>query len=111
MSYDRLGPKIEQLKAEARAGEKATPEKRAQRSFTDPEARMIKTNDGFQYAYIAQAVADETSQVVIAVEVTEQASDVDQLISMIEVMAGTLKDTGTEDSPEVVLADAGSDLR
>ena len=93
--------------AAARAAEKATPEGRAQRSFTDPEARMMKTNDGFQYAYNAQAVVDETSQVVIAVEVTQQASDVDQLISMIEVMADTLEDTGIEDSPEVVLADAG----
>jgi hypothetical protein len=68
---------------------------------------MMKTNDGFQYAYNAQAVVDETSQVIIAVEVTQQASDVDQLISMLEVMADTLEDTGIEDTPDVVLADAG----
>ena len=97
----------EVAEAAARAGEKATPEGRAQRNFTDPEARMMKTNDGFQYGYNAQAVVDEASQVVLSATVTQDASDVDQLISMIEVTATTLEDAGIEDSPEVVLADAG----
>ena len=34
--------------AAATAAAKATPRKQAQRSFTDPEARMMKTTDGFQ---------------------------------------------------------------
>ncbi len=37
------------------------PNPKAQRSFTDPESRMMKTNDGFHYAYNAQAVVDEGS--------------------------------------------------
>ena len=52
------------------AAEKARPEKTNQRNFTDPEARMMKTNEGFQYAYNAQAVVDEESQVIIAAEVS-----------------------------------------
>ncbi|MHB1987848.1 MAG: hypothetical protein ACYCSF_07670 [Acidimicrobiales bacterium] len=41
------------------------PEPRAQRSFTDPESQMMKTNDGFQYALNAQAVVDECAQVMV----------------------------------------------
>ena len=46
------------------------PNPKAQRSFTDPDSRMMKTNDGFQFAYNAQAVVDEGSQVIVATKVT-----------------------------------------
>ena len=52
------------------AAANATPNKKAQRSFTDPESRMMKTNAGFHYCYNAQAVVDEESQVVLAAEAT-----------------------------------------
>lgn len=104
-SEDKSQDEIDE--ARTRAGEKATPQGRAQRSFTDPDARMMKTNDGFHYAYNAQAVVDEASQVIIAVEVTQQAGDVGRLLPMIELMADTLEDTGIEGTPDVVLADAG----
>jgi transposase len=60
----------------------ASPKPSAQRNFTDPEARMMKTNDGFHYAYNAQAVVDEAAQVVIAASLTPQAGDVLQLFEM-----------------------------
>jgi hypothetical protein len=44
------------------AAARAKPKASAQRSFTDPEAQMMKTNHGFDYAYNAQAVVDEKSQ-------------------------------------------------
>lgn len=94
--------------AAAQAAEAATPDKKAQRNFTDPESRIMKTADGsFHYAYNAQAVVDEESQVVLAAEVTQQANDVEQLISMIGVTEGNLDDADIDASPEVVLADAG----
>ena len=37
--------------------------------LTHPESRMMKTTDGFHYAYNAEAVVDEV-QVVLAAEVT-----------------------------------------
>ncbi len=43
--------------AEEAAADEASPKPTAQRSFTDPEARMMKTNDGFHYAFNAQAMA------------------------------------------------------
>ncbi len=89
------------------AAEKARPEKTAQRNFTDPEARMMKTNDGFQYAYNAQAVVDEESQVIIAAEITQQAGDVGQLIPMIAAARESIEAAGIETSLKVILADAG----
>jgi transposase len=85
----------------------ATPDKKAQRNFTDPESRMMKTTDGFRYAYNAQTVVDEASQVVLAAEVTNQAADVNELIHMIAVTEGNLDAADIDASPEVILADAG----
>lgn len=93
--------------AAERAAEKATPEGRAQRNFTDPESRMMKTNDGFHYAYNAQTVVDEEAQVVLAADVVQAAGDVDQLFSMTERMEENLASAGIDHQPDVMLADAG----
>jgi hypothetical protein len=93
--------------AAATAAASATPTGKTQRSFTDPEARMMKTTDGFHYAYNAQAVVDEYSQVVVAADVTQQAGDVGQLIPMIDTAKSSLTDAGIADDPNIVLADAG----
>src|ERR1017187_2435797 len=82
----------------AEAAEQAKPVGKAQRNFTDPESRIMKTSDGsFHYAYNAQAVVDEKSQVVLAGVVTQQATDVNQLIPMIEAMGVELVRAGVED--------------
>ncbi len=85
----------------------AIPSKMAQRSFTDPESRMMKTNQGFHYAYNAQTVVDEGSQVVLAAEVTNQAADVNELTHMIAVTEYNLDAADIDDSPDLLLADAG----
>ena len=99
------GAAVAEAAATAAAG--AIPREGAQRSFTDPEARMMKTVDGFHYAYNAQAVVDEYSQVVVATDVTQQAGDVQQLIPMIDAAKDSLTDAGIDDDPTVILADAG----
>lgn len=58
--------------------------------------------NGFEQSYNAQASVDETKQIIVAVAVTNCASDNDQLIPMIEA---TKESTGK--LPEQVLADAG----
>jgi transposase len=83
------------------------PNPKAQRSFTDPESRMMKTNDGFQFAYNAQAVVDESSQVIVATKVTQAATDVNELIPMVEATTTSLKAANITRSPRVYLADAG----
>jgi transposase len=89
------------------AAEQAIPEKKAQRSFTDPESRMMKTNDGFQHAFNAQAVVDEEAQVIVAAEVSNQASDAGQLLPMIAVTETNLDAAGIEEDFDVMLSDAG----
>ena len=98
----------EEVDAAAReAAERAKPKASAQRSFTDPESRMMKTNHGFDYAYNAQAVVDEKSQVILAAEVTDEASDMNQLVPMIEKTEENLAAAGIDDTPDTYLADAG----
>lgn len=91
----------------AEAAEAATPEGRAQRSFTDPDARMMKTTDGFNYAYNAQAVVDGEAQVIVAADVTQAANDVDQLMAMYDATADNLDAVGVEERPEQFITDAG----
>lgn len=89
------------------AAEAARPEGRAQRNFTDPESRMMKTNDGYQYAFNGQCVVDEGAQVIIAQKVTDQAADAPQFMDMIEEADANLGAADIEDTFDLALADAG----
>lgn len=79
------------------------PKDKAQRNFTDPESRIMKGSSGaFIQAYNGQAAVDEDHQVIVACELTNQASDTPQLIpTLVQVQ----QNMGT--SPERVVADAG----
>lgn len=98
---------VEQEQAAEEAADQAAPESKAQRNFTDPEARIMKTNHGFDYAYNGQAIVDGTTQVIIATDLTQQATDVQQLIPMHQVMCDQLRQAGIGEDPAVFLADAG----
>lgn len=78
------------------------PEAKAQRNFTDPESRIMKTGDGFVQAYNAQAAVDQANQVIVAQEVVAQQSDMDRLEPMIDRVRATLGRY-----PREVSADAG----
>lgn len=95
-----------------RAGEEAANtarvNPRAQRNFTDPDARMMKCADGsFHYCYNAQAVVDERAQVILSTSLVQDATDVNQLTPMIETTTEQLSRAGVTRSPRVLLADAG----
>lgn len=100
-SDDEVGTAVELAKSQA------VVKPRAQRSFTDPDARMMKTNSGFHYAYNAQAVADDESQVVVATHVTQHPTDINELLPMLAATRRSLADAGINTRPDVVLADAG----
>jgi hypothetical protein len=68
---------------------------------------MMRTNDGFQFAYNALAVVDEGSQVIIVTKVTQVATNVNELIPMIEATTTSLTAANITHSPRVFLADAG----
>jgi transposase len=98
--------------AATRAGEEAaktaTVNPRAQRNFTDPDARIMKSADGsFHYCYNAQAVVDERAQVIVATTLVQDPSDVQQLVPMIRATTEQLERAGVTQAPHVFLADAG----
>jgi DNA repair exonuclease SbcCD ATPase subunit len=51
---------------------------------TDPDAVFMKTGNGITTSYNAQASTDTEKQVIVASDVTNQASDVEQLLPMVE---------------------------
>ncbi|MBU1674142.1 IS1182 family transposase [Patescibacteria group bacterium] len=59
------------------------PPEDAQRNFTDPESRIMKTKDGFIQGYNAQAAVDAESQVIVARGLTAVGTDVGQLGSLV----------------------------
>ena len=78
------------------------PNPSAQRNFTDPESHILKGSDGWIQGYNAQAAVDGDHQVIVAIGVSNQASDAVHLLPMlerIEVNAGQV--------PEALIADAG----
>ena len=85
------------------AARDARPAPKAQRNFTDPDARIMKTADGsFHYAYNAQAVVDEDNQVIIATDFAESGADCPALPQMLDQ---AIANTGS--TPGQTLADAG----
>ena len=79
------------------------PDGKAQDNFTDPQSRIMKTSaDGFQQCYNAQVAVEGKNQLIVAVEVSSNASDQGRLTPLVEEVEST---HGRR--PETVLADAG----
>lgn len=101
----KTAEQVQQAQSDAAAA--AAPKPSAQRSFTDPDSRMMKTANGFDYGYNAQNVVDEATQVILAYAVTNEAGDQAQLVPMIEATEQNLAAAGIDGRPALVLADAG----
>ena len=111
---ERIREAMAALEAEARAeAEQAAeegkehpgvPEDKAQRNFTDAQSRFMPGPGGrdFLQAYNCQAVVDSEHQVIIAAQATNQASDKQQAVVMIEE---AIANVGAV--PKEVSADAG----
>ncbi len=55
---------------------KAIVEAKAQSNFTDPQSRIMKTSsESFQQCYNAQLAVEGGNQLIVAAEVTSNASD------------------------------------
>lgn len=79
------------------------PAPKAQDSFTDPESRIMKrAGGGFAYSYNAQTAVDEAAHSIVAAEVVNTSSDVQQL----PMVLGAVK-AHTGEQADKVLADAG----
>src|SRR6201981_1339363 len=95
----RRAAKIRQAKAEVegrrKGGRKAappspTPDAKAQKNFTDPESRIMKSKDGFVQAYNGQIAVDAEAQIIVAHDVTQSGSDCAQLLPMIDAVEANL---------------------
>ena len=107
----KIGEAMAALEAEAQAAAEAegkehpgVPDDKAQRNFTDAESRIMPGPGGrdFQQAYNCQAVVDHAHQVIVAARATNQSSDKQQAVGMIEE---TISNTGV--MPREVSTDAG----
>jgi transposase len=62
----------------------AVPDGKAQRNFTDPDSRILKTKDGYIQGYNAQAAVDAKAQIIVAHALTASMSDHGQLVGLID---------------------------
>jgi transposase len=85
------------------------PKPKAQRNFTDPESRIMKTADGaFHQCFNGQAIVDSTAQVIVVAELSDQAPDARQLQPALDQLDENLRaiDARLPDGA-ALLADAG----
>lgn len=90
-----------------RPGRKAAPpsdvpEPKAQRNFTDPESRILKTKDGYIQGYNAQAAVDAQAQIIVAHTLCNNGSDQAQFAPLLDAIKANLGS-----NPDEVSADAG----
>jgi transposase len=78
------------------------PKPNAQRNFTDPDSRIMKSGLDFVQAYNCQAVVSEGHQIIVAQAATNQPPDVEHLPSLVSQVEENLGQL-----PEVLTADAG----
>ena len=80
----------------------AAPEPKAQRNFTDPESRILKTKDGYIQGYNAQAAVDAQAQIIVAQTLSNSGNDQAQFAPLLDAIKATFKR-----NPDEVSADAG----
>jgi transposase len=85
------------------------PKPKAQRNFTDPDSRIMKTADGaFHQCFNGQAVVDASAQVIVACSLSAAAPDAQQLPPALDELAANLKAIDAQLPPGAALAaDAG----
>jgi transposase len=67
------------------------PKPKAQRNFTDPDSKIMKTADGaFHQCYNGQAVVDSVAQVIVACSLSAAAPDAQQLEPALDELAANL---------------------
>jgi transposase len=83
--------------------DKATPQPKAQRNFTDPDSRIMVdgATKSFVQSYNAHAAVDEESQIIVAATLTQRANDKQDflpLLAQIEENLGILPTRVSADS-------------
>jgi transposase len=76
------------------------PAEKTQRNLTDSESRLMKKGDGFIQGYNAQAAVDAHRQIIVAQRLTNNGSDMHQMIPLIEQIRCNLKRQAKEISAD-----------
>ncbi|HEY4887306.1 MAG TPA: transposase [Candidatus Dormibacteraeota bacterium] len=85
------------------------PKPKAQRNFTDPESRIMKTSDGsYHQCYNGQAIVDSQTQVIVAADAFDMAADCPLLEPLLEQLEENLDAIDAELTDQAaMIADAG----
>jgi transposase len=78
------------------------PDDKAQRNFTDPESRIMNTQEGYQQCYNGQLAVDGDFQLIVANELRANAADQGVMLNLLDQIEESL-----QSRPASVLADAG----
>ena len=78
------------------------PDAKKQRNFTDPDSRMMVSGGTLLQAYNCQAAVDEKAQIILAADVTQDANDKHQTVSMAQRIKAH-----TGGKPKCLTADSG----
>ena len=90
--------------------EPPAPKPKAQRNFTDPDSKIMKTADkSFHQCYSGYAAVDEQAQVIVAAELSNEAPDAPALAPVVAQLEENIARAAPELSLEgtQLLADAG----
>lgn len=85
------------------------PKPKAQRNFTDPDSKIMKTADGaFHQCFNGQAIVDSQTQVIVAADAFDMAGDCPLLDAMLDQLADNLTAIDVElPADAALIADAG----
>jgi len=80
------------------------PDDKSQINFTDPESRIMRDgrSKSFEQCYNVQTVVDDTAQIIVAADVTQEGNDKKQLLPMTRQIKAN-----TGELPGVLSGDAG----
>src|SRR5208283_4986709 len=98
--------KTEEKQEPASQPDPAEPSDKAQRNFTDPDSRIMKTTStkSFEQCYNGQAMVDDLSQVIVAASLSQHANDSDEVEPILDILEENL---GAIPHAMAVTADAG----
>lgn len=80
------------------------PDDKSQINFTDPESRIMRDgrSKSFEQCYNVQTVVDDTAQIIVAADVTQEGNDKKQLLPMTRQIKAN-----TGELPGILSGDAG----
>ncbi|HTU85775.1 MAG TPA: transposase [Solirubrobacteraceae bacterium] len=109
LRIDKAQATLELAEARLAAAHQAlqtAPEPDRRVNVTDPDSRIMSTKDGWVQGYNAQAIVNP-HQIVLAVDVSQDPTDVALFQPMNQKLTHTLAAAGITTEPELELADAG----